>query len=56
MAPKKDFSVLFDERVRSTVSSALQIVLSCFGSIDIIAVDYGHGIICACEDQSEADN
>jgi NAD(P)-dependent dehydrogenase (short-subunit alcohol dehydrogenase family) len=48
-------SILCDVRVRSTVSLALQTALSVFGSIDIIANCSGHGIIGACEDQSEAD-
>ncbi len=48
-------SLLCDVRVRSTVSSALQTALSHFGSIDIVANCSGHGIIGACEDQSEAD-
>ena len=47
--------VLCDVRVRSTVSSALQTALIHFGSLDIIANCSGHGIIGACEDQSEAD-
>jgi NAD(P)-dependent dehydrogenase (short-subunit alcohol dehydrogenase family) len=47
--------LLCDVRVRSTVSSTLLTVLSHFGSIDIIANCSGHGIIGACEDQSEAD-
>lgn len=47
--------LLCDVRVRSTVSTALQLSLAHFGSIDIIANFAGYGIIGACEDQSEAD-
>lgn len=47
--------LLCDVRVRSTVSSVLQTALSHFGSIDIVTNCSGHGIIGACEDQSDAD-
>ncbi len=47
--------LLCDVRIRTSVSSALQLALSHFGSIDIVVNCSGHGIIGACEDQSESD-
>jgi NAD(P)-dependent dehydrogenase (short-subunit alcohol dehydrogenase family) len=47
--------LLCDVRVRSTVSAVFKTALSHFGSVDIITNCSGHGIIGACEDQSEAD-
>jgi NAD(P)-dependent dehydrogenase (short-subunit alcohol dehydrogenase family) len=52
---KNYIPLLCDVRVRSTVSSAFQVAQSHFGCIDIVANCSGHGIIGACEDQSEAD-
>jgi NAD(P)-dependent dehydrogenase (short-subunit alcohol dehydrogenase family) len=53
---KQDYlPLLCDVRVRASVSSVIRTALSQLGSIDIIVNCSGHGIIGACEDQSEAD-